>query len=104
MSGGRFNYQQSGIRDIYEQIAEELSMQGDTKEDATSPYRIEFYEKYPEEKYNRIYPEEIQQAMRDGVEVLKKAYVYAQRIDWFLSGDDGDENFLKRLKDDLNEL
>lgn len=27
-----------------------------------------------------------------------------QRIDWLLSGDDGEENFLRRLKKDLGEL
>lgn len=42
--------------------------------------------------------------MRDGVEALKTAYVYAQRIDWFLSGDDGEESFVSRLNDELEKL
>lgn len=104
MSGGRYGYSQLHIRDIYEYIEDELEKQGQLKDDVDLAYRREYYEKYPENKYEPVYSEEIQQAMRDGVEVLKKAYVYAQRIDWFLSGDDGDENFLKRLKNDLSEL
>jgi hypothetical protein len=35
---------------------------------------------------------------------LRKAYVYAQRIDWLLSGDDGEDNFHTRLKQDLENL
>jgi hypothetical protein len=42
--------------------------------------------------------------MKEGIEVLKRAQIYAQRIDWLLSGDDGEESFLKRLEKDLNEL
>jgi hypothetical protein len=36
--------------------------------------------------------------------VLRKAAVYAQRVDWLLSGDDGEETFLERLKKDLDKL
>ena len=36
--------------------------------------------------------------------ILKKAYVYAQRIDWLLSDDDGEESFHKRLKEELDNL
>lgn len=32
------------------------------------------------------------------------AQVYAQRIDWLLSGDDGEDNFHLRLKEDLANL
>ena len=36
--------------------------------------------------------------------LLKKATIYAQRIDWLVSGDDGEESFLSRLKEDLEQL
>ena len=32
------------------------------------------------------------------------AAIYAQRIDWLLSGDDGEESFKRRLKEELDEL
>ena len=38
------------------------------------------------------------------IDLLKKAEVYAQRIDWYISGDDGEESFLRRLKEDLEKL
>ena len=36
-----------------------------------------------------------------GLEALRVAYIYAQRIDWLLSYDDGEDTFHKRLKHDL---
>jgi hypothetical protein len=41
---------------------------------------------------------------KDAVNILNIAEVYAQRIDWLLSGDDSEESFLKRLDEDLNKL
>ena len=35
---------------------------------------------------------------------MKTAAIYAQRIDWLLSGDDGEQSFKERLKEDLDEL
>ena len=41
---------------------------------------------------------------KKGLAILKKAYIYAQRIDWLLSDDDGEESFHKRLKEELDNL
>jgi len=38
---------------------------------------------------------------KEAVEALKKAYTYAHRIDWLLSGDDVEESFLRKLKEEL---
>ena len=35
---------------------------------------------------------------------LEKAEIHMQRLDWFLSGDDGRESYHKRLKEDLEAL
>ena len=48
-------------------------------------------------------PETIEE-FKKGLEIIRKAYVYAQRIDWLLSGDDGEESFHLRLKEDLDKL
>jgi hypothetical protein len=42
--------------------------------------------------------------MKEAVKALKIAQVYAQRVDWLLSGDDGEESFLSRLDDELKKL
>lgn len=41
---------------------------------------------------------EIQQPLQNGIRAIRIAYVYMRRIDRLISGDDGDDNFLKRLK------
>lgn len=85
MSGGFFDYQQYGISEIADKVERLLS------------------HKYKEDEYNHIegLSEETLSEFRTGVEALRKAYIYAQRIDWLLSGDDGEESFHQRLKEDL---
>ena len=47
---------------------------------------------------------EVVEEFKKGLKILKTAAIYAQRIDWLLSGDDGEESFKKRLKEELDEL
>ena len=47
---------------------------------------------------------EIIEEFKKGLKILKTAAIYAQRIDWLLSGDDGEESFKERLKEELDEL
>lgn len=107
MSGGHFEYQQHRINDIIESIQEEIDKNGreKTKEELREwgGYDPEYYEKYPDEKFYYKYSDEIIEKFKLGVEKLKEAYIYAQRIDWLLSGDDKPETFLTRLKEELNE-
>lgn len=69
-------------------------------------YEVKYYtyEEYADGKYYPDYTEETIDEFRKGVEILKKARIYAQRIDWFLSGDDGEESFHRRLKEELKQL
>ena len=50
------------------------------------------------------YSKETIKEFKKGLAILKKAYIYAQRIDWLLSGDDGEESFHERLKEELDNL
>ena len=105
MSGGAFDYNQYKIRQIWEDIQQELDKQGKekSKEDLRY-YDKEYFEKYPEDRFEHVYREDVQQIFKDGIEILKKAEIYAQRIDWYLSGDDGEDSLVSRLKSDLDEL
>jgi hypothetical protein len=38
------------------------------------------------------------------VSLLKQAYVYTQRIDWLVSGDDGEDDFHHRLANELAKV
>ena len=108
MSGGAFNYDQYKIGYMVDQIQETVVKNGveKTPEDLKNEgWRDpDWYKKYPEDLFHYKYPDEVIEKMKEGIEVLKRAQIYAQRIDWLLSGDDGEESFLRRLEEELNEL
>jgi len=104
MSGGAFEYRQYYIDEIIEGIEEHLESMGKEKGDVNDPYRKEFYSEYPEEKIYPVESEEVQERMRHAIRALKIAKVYAQRVDWYLSGDDGEESFIERLDKELDNL
>ena len=91
MSGGYYDYDQwrisniaseitQVIRDAEDKILSEWS-DGSLKWDFKNPQTLEEFKK--------------------AVYLLRIAYVYAQRIDWLLSADDGEDTFHERLKEDL---
>jgi hypothetical protein len=92
MSGGYFNYDQYRIQYIADMI-EQLILNNDS--DKLDPYD------YP---IGRHYSKETMVEFEVGLDYLRKAIIYAQRIDWLVSGDDGEETFHERLKNDLEEL
>lgn len=108
MSGGAFDYNQYKIGYIADEVEQLIRKNGKekTKEEMKDEgWRDpDWYEKYPEDKFHPEYSEEVIKRFKEGVEILRKAEVYAHRIDWLLSGDDGDETFLERLKEDLDKL
>lgn len=108
MSGGHFDYQQYRMTDIFESIESLLKKNGQpkTKEELKdeSWRGPEWYKTYPEDLNHYKYPDEVVQKFKEGIFFLKKAQIYAQRIDWLISGDDGEETFLSRLKKELGEL
>lgn len=87
MSGGHFNYSQYHISTIKETIESLI-------------YRAKSGEK---DEYGIVYKlsdqtiEEFERALV----WLELAYIYTQRIDWFISGDDGEETFHERLQEEV---
>jgi hypothetical protein len=63
-----------------------------------------YYDEDGEEIYYQDYEPETIEEFRKAIKVLREAAVYAQRIDWLLCGDDGEETFHKRLKEELGKL
>ena len=80
MSGGAFDYAQYRINDIIKGIEMEIR------------------------ENNNRYSEETIAEFEKGIELLKKAQVYAQRIEWLVCGDDGEEDFHERLSEDLLKI
>ena len=50
------------------------------------------------------YTPETLQEFRNAIYQLRKAAIYAQRVDWLISGDDGEDSCHERLKEDLEKL
>jgi hypothetical protein len=88
MSGGHFEYQQTHLLSISEEIQREIELNGSTNDWGD---KIEYSDKTIQE-------------FKTAILILEQAYVYAQRIDWLLSGDDSEEDFHKRLEEDLGKL
>lgn len=108
MSGGAYDYSQYHIQTIAEYIQSIIDKNKVEKSPEVlrqeSWRDMDWYNKYPEDKLYYNYSDEIISKFKEAVTKLKEAYVYAQRIDWLLSGDDGEENFLRRLQEDLKKL
>ena len=108
MSGGAFDYNQFHIKNIADSIEQEILKNGreKTKEELEDElWRDEkHYERYPEDLKHYEYPEEVIEQFKNAVRALRIAEVYAHRVDYLLSGDDGEETFLNRLKSDLTKL
>jgi hypothetical protein len=91
MSGGRFDYLQYRFSEIVDSIEKEIR-----NNDCVSN---------PEDWWEPNYfSDETLDEFKKAVEYIKKAQVYAHRIDWLLSGDDGEETFHTRLAEDLEKI
>lgn len=119
MSGGHWDYNQWHIQDIADRLEEYIygrELDDEADEDYYI-YGLSFWneedkkeaEKFVREHHRTLpnaqeYSDETIAEFKEGLGILRKAYIYAQRIDWLLSGDDGEESFHERLKEELNEL
>jgi len=87
LSGGYFEYQQYHIQDIIEKLEEtKVKIEND-----------EEYHQYDKKK-------ELLQEISNGIDYLNLAQIYTQRLDWLFSGDDGEDRFFERLKEDVDKL
>lgn len=84
MSGGAFDYKQYTINEIVDEI-ERIIANNKVKDNFGYCLGVS----------NKTLKE-----FKKGIKYLKLASIYAQRIDWLVSGDDSEETFHKRLKED----
>lgn len=92
MSGGHFDYDQYRIDQIAEDISQIIRNNKNEERDEWGSKRGYFF------------PDEVIEEFKKAVQILDTAYVYVQRIDYLLSGDDGEDSFHSRLKEELNSL
>jgi hypothetical protein len=91
MSGGHFDYKQYHIDDIVREIAN-LIERNDSKELGEHGYPV-----------SRGYSEETIAKFKEALTTLRRGAIMAQRIDWLVSGDDGENTFHKRWEEELHE-
>ena len=84
MSGGYFKYEQFKLHQIADDI-EQLVVENDETE---WDYKFK--------------PETIFE-LNEAVKLLRKAYIYVQRIDYLASSDDSEATFLRRLNEQLKD-
>ena len=92
MSGGHFDYKQYVLGDIADQIQELI----DNNENETlTPWHT---------KKGNFFNEKTIAEFKAAVYLLRSTQILVHRIDWLVSGDDGEENFHQRLFKDLEKL
>lgn len=105
MSGGKFSYKQWHIDNIANQIEQEVILSGKPiPKQKWSYYERQEFEETHKHPMNYAYPDSILRRMEEAVYALRAAAIYAQRVDYLLSGDDGEESFEERLSKELSEL
>ena len=87
MSGGHFEYKQYEVDQIAEGI-DSLIRNNDKKDEwgSANNYSKETLDKFKEAR-----------------DTARKAAKMIQRVDWLVSGDDGEESFHERWKEELGE-
>jgi hypothetical protein len=103
MSGGRFDDQQYRIKDIANEIEKEIYNSGrnKTESELREEKKYHYDPTFVPDPVHYEYPEEVINEFKKAYTLLRLAEIYAHRIDWLLSGDDGEETFIKRLTDDI---
>ncbi len=83
MSGGHFNYDQHRITGIADEIERLIKTNNSKKKDEYG------------DDYGNPFKADTIAKFKLAVKTLRQAAIMAQRIDWLVSGDDGEDNFHK---------
>jgi hypothetical protein len=92
MSGGYFGYNQWNLSSMAEEIDNLVENNMNNKKNEWGDVK------------GAHYPPEIIKRFKEAALVLKKAHIMVNRIDWLMSGDDGEDNFIERWNRELKEL
>ena len=87
MSGGHFDYQQYRLGDMADEIRNLIALNESPTFNKEEKYNTETIAKFIEAD-----------------KILRLAEVMVQRIDWLVSGDDGEESFHERWDEEIKSL
>lgn len=85
MSGGHFDYVQHNLDDVVEEMNRLIYKN-------SSPNEYGYANNFSQETLNEFV---------NTIRAVKLARVYVQRVDWLVSGDDGENTFHEKLKEDI---
>lgn len=107
MSGGSMDYVAWKIKDAARHIQNELANAELRKKNGRFYDVYKGYqEEHPELEYLKS-PEALTDAvikrLQDALVCVSKAAIYAERVEWLTSGDDGYEDFCMRLDEELKD-
>lgn len=105
MSGGSMDYAYWKIHEAASHIQHELANAELRRKSGRFLDVAKYYqEEHPDVDYLKS-PEALTDAvikrLRDALKCVRKAAIYAERVEWLTSGDDGYENFCMRLDEEL---
>lgn len=87
MSGGHYDYIQYRFNEAADQLEQDIiNCEKSNKDD---------WNNFSQETINKF---------KEALVIIKKSGIMLHRIDWLLSGDDGEEDFHERLKEDLEKI
>jgi hypothetical protein len=92
MSGGHFDYKQYELGYIADEIRELIDKNGS---DELDQWGYKLHSEYTEKTIDEF---------RKAVYYLELAKLYTHRIDWLVSGDDGEDSFHRRLATDKQKI
>ena len=92
MSGGFFEYRDYMLGDFADQIEHIIKTNLSNEKDEWGQIK------------GKHYPPEVIEEFKSAVKHLRVTQIYVHRIDYLLSGDDGEDDFLSQLKEDMDEL
>lgn len=95
MSGGAFDHKQFHIDQLIEDMENLLKR---VDKEPIDSWECDSLKNYVEDK------DSFKATIITNIQHLKMAYIYTQRIDWFVSGDDGEETMYERIEEDKSKL
>ena len=105
MSGGRWDYIQNRLEYVVEDITNLINNNGKKKDVSDlEKWEIDWIKKYPEDAYHYKYTDEVIKRFKEARLSIAEAQEHIQRLDWLLCGDDGEDSYIDRLDENLNNI
>ena len=106
MSGGAYDYIQCRLDEVVGRMVKEISLFGKTLTQQDYD-RLDESDKWWHEvgePLGKITSEEALKRFRECAEIVAKARIAIERADYLVSGDDGDDSFVKRYDEEMDAL